>query len=448
MLFVVNGKVLTTAQLTNSLSRYSTKFINANLTISMYRQLSVCFMWVWIKHFNTTLDNSIAQEEEGELLGFEDVRTLRDNQGLLYNKQAAHSQSIGSRFYGYSNLDFRYLSREHLQNFYLCSKEWALLLNLPNAASDIPSNLNSVKRINLGDNQNDYPVQINRFNNQVESQSVITVVHFAVENNIIVNAPNINTAFQEPISFALLQELCSFFKNTEAQFNCPEQASAINAVLNTKKDLLVVLPTGAVSNTKGPADTDSNADILFLAIEQCADLNLLAFIDSKYNANEINAIYIDEAHLIISWSKFRPKFNNLPSFRRYFAVPWILLSATVPEYLEQELSKMFGNLNVIRKSSNRPNLAYQCKFEDDIDEYVVEYVKKNSNSNRPAIVYVRYIDKVDEILLRLHQANVQAVGYHSKMKAEERKRSQQAFMDGNVFVIVATSGLVWESTRK
>lgn len=53
----------------------------------MYRQLSVCFMWVWIKHFNTTLDNSIAQEEEGELLGFEDVRTLRDNQGLLYNKQ-------------------------------------------------------------------------------------------------------------------------------------------------------------------------------------------------------------------------------------------------------------------------------------------------------------------------------------------------------------------------
>lgn len=49
----------------------------------------------------------------------------------------------------------------------------------------------------------------------------------------------------EPISFALLQELCSFFKNTEAQFNCPEQASAINAVLNTKKDLLVVLPTGA-----------------------------------------------------------------------------------------------------------------------------------------------------------------------------------------------------------
>lgn len=37
----------------------------------------------------------------------------------------------------------------------------------------------------------------------------------------------------------------SFFNNPEAQFTSPEQASAINAVLNTKKDLLVVLPTGA-----------------------------------------------------------------------------------------------------------------------------------------------------------------------------------------------------------
>lgn len=195
-----------------------------------------------------------------------------------------------------------------------------------------------------------------------------------------------------------------------------------------------------VFNIKGPADTDSNADILFLAIEQCTDLNLLAFIDTKYKENEINAIYIDEAHLIITWSEFRPKFNELPSFRRYFAVPWVLLSATVPEYLEQELSKMFGNLNVIRMPSNRPNLAYECKFTDDIDQYVVEYVKKYSISNRSTIVYVRYIDKVDEILSKLYQADVQAVGYHSKMEDEEREKNQKAFMDDDVFVIVATSG--------
>lgn len=50
---------------------------------------------------------------------------------------------------------------------------------------------------------------------------------------------------KEPISYALLQELQSFLQDPEAKFSCSEQASAVNAVLNVKKDLLVVLPTGA-----------------------------------------------------------------------------------------------------------------------------------------------------------------------------------------------------------
>ena len=40
---------------------------------------------------------------------------------------------------------------------------------------------------------------IGRFNDPVGSQAVTTVVNFAVENNIIVNAPNVSTAFQGKI---------------------------------------------------------------------------------------------------------------------------------------------------------------------------------------------------------------------------------------------------------
>lgn len=42
-----------------------------------------------------------------------------------------------------------------------------------------------------------------------------------------------------------MKELRNFLKDNNAKFSCPEQATAINAVLNIKKDLLVALPTGA-----------------------------------------------------------------------------------------------------------------------------------------------------------------------------------------------------------
>lgn len=193
-------------------------------------------------------------------------------------------------------------------------------------------------------------------------------------------------------------------------------------------------------------NSDRNADILFLAIEQCSNLSLLAFIDEKYQKNEITAIFVEEAHLIISWSDFRPHFNDLPSFRRYNSIPWILLSATVPYYLEQELSKMFGNLSVVRKNSNRPNLAFYCRLIDDnfeITNYVSVWIQSNCLNKRwPTIVYVREIKNVDILVSYLNKLSKQslvAVGYHGKMESNEKEENQKKFMDETAFVMVATS---------
>lgn len=312
-----------------------------------------------------------------------------------------------------------------------------------------------------------------------------------------------------------MAELRSFLKDNNAKFSCPEQAIAINAVLNIKKDMLIVLPTGAGKTLvymlpiyiykKNPArrmmaivivplvaltfdlkrrcqdsgityttwkgilfffylftetqrltlacimldyadNSDRNADILFLAIEQCTDLSLLAFIDEKYQSNEITAIFVEEAHLIISWSDFRPHFNDLPSFRRYNSIPWILLSATVPYYLEQELSKMFGNMSVVRKNSNRPNLVFYCKLIDnniEITNYVWVWIQKHClRQRKPTIVYVREIKDIDNLVFHLNKLSTQslvAVGYHGKMDTFEKEENQKKFMEETAFVIVATS---------
>ena len=196
-------------------------------------------------------------------------------------------------------------------------------------------------------------------------------------------------------------------------------------------------------------DTNGNADILFLAIEQVMSPALYVFLDKKYKANELSSIFVDEAHLIITWSSFRVHFNYLPAFRRFPSVPWRLMSATVPHYLEQELSKMFGHLHVVRKSSNRPNLAFKVVMlqdDDDIDAAVVEYVREHClPSLSSTIVYVRTVRQVAELvdamsqLDRHAQPNLVAVGYHGQMEKEKREASQRAFMDGESLVMIATS---------
>jgi superfamily II DNA helicase RecQ len=65
-------------------------------------------------------------------------------------------------------------------------------------------------------------------------------------------------------------------------------------------------------------------------MEQCTNLDLLAFLDKKHEKKQLSRVVIDEAHLMIVWGDFRPAFLYLPSFRRYHAVQWVVLSATVP----------------------------------------------------------------------------------------------------------------------
>lgn len=94
------------------------------------------------------------------------------------------------------------------------------------------------------------------------SSSLTLVNNFAIEQNVLVNAPNVNpltagmyervffshtcanALVTAPISYALLVSLREFMRSQTAMFSCPEQATAVNAALNLQKDLLICLPTG------------------------------------------------------------------------------------------------------------------------------------------------------------------------------------------------------------
>ena len=56
----------------------------------------------------------------------------------------------------------------------------------------------------------------------------------------------------------------------------------------------------------------------------------------------------------------------------------------------------------------------------------------------PTIVYVTLQKTAEEVARRLAQDGVQAQAYHAGLKDEQRTHVQEAFMSGDVDVVVAT----------
>src|SRR5438105_3866661 len=81
-------------------------------------------------------------------------------------------------------------------------------------------------------------------------------------------------------------------------------------------------------------------------------------------------IIIDECHVTLIHRKFRPVMRRLGSLVRCVSVPLVLLTATLPINMEEELRIFLGCIEweVIRKSSERSELQYQIlNLEDKVD---------------------------------------------------------------------------------
>ena len=54
----------------------------------MYRQISVCLMWMWLKHFDRSTSENFSAQEDQEMADLADARLERIESDMLYNEQA------------------------------------------------------------------------------------------------------------------------------------------------------------------------------------------------------------------------------------------------------------------------------------------------------------------------------------------------------------------------
>lgn len=176
--------------------------------------------------------------------------------------------------------------------------------------------------------------------------------------------------------------------------------------------------------------------LLYMAPESLTKQEYIDFL----RESDISFFAIDEAHCISEWGHdFRPEYRRLRNIIEEIKyAPIIALTATATEKVQQDIMKNLGmtDARVFKASFNRSNLYYEVRPKKNVTAEIIKFVR--SKTGKSGIVYCLSRKKVEEIAESLKVNGIKALPYHAGMEASVRSRHQDAFLNEEVDVIVAT----------
>jgi ATP-dependent DNA helicase RecQ len=179
---------------------------------------------------------------------------------------------------------------------------------------------------------------------------------------------------------------------------------------------------------------EGELEYLFLAPEQLANEDVLAGVREA----EPSLVVVDEAHCVSEWGHdFRPDYLRLGAFIEELGHPTVLaLTATASPPVREEIVKRLGMRDpfVLVKGFDRPNIWLGVeRFHEDSKKRRA-LVDATEAAAKPGLVYAATRKSAEELAER-----VGAAAYHAGMRASERDRIQNEFMDDQIDAIVATT---------
>lgn len=150
---------------------------------------------------------------------------------------------------------------------------------------------------------------------------------------------------------------------------------------------------------------------------------------------------VDEAHCISEWGHdFRPEYRRIrPIINEISQRPVIALTATATPKVQHDIKKNLGmqNANVFKSSFNRPNLYYEVRPKSSkTDKEIIKFIR--NNPGKSGIIYCLSRKKVEELSEMLVLNNIKARPYHAGMDSATRSENQDAFLQEDIDIIVAT----------
>jgi ATP-dependent DNA helicase RecQ len=194
---------------------------------------------------------------------------------------------------------------------------------------------------------------------------------------------------------------------------------------------------------------DGSAAILYISPETLRSRT----IEHILLGRKIVRFVIDEAHCFSAWGQdFRVDYLYIGDFIKTIqekknlteGIPVSCFTATAKQKVIEDIQAYFKeklamDLEVFCTSATRTNLKYKVIEKKSQEEKYITLRNLIQEKECPTIIYVSRTKRAYELAERLTKDGYLAKPYHGKMDKKEKSENQDAFIAGEVPIMVATS---------
>lgn len=194
---------------------------------------------------------------------------------------------------------------------------------------------------------------------------------------------------------------------------------------------------------------DGEASLLYISPEMLRSKT----IENILMARHVVRFVIDEAHCFSSWGQdFRVDYLYIGKFIQEYQqkkgckqpIPVSCFTATAKPKVIQDICDYFkqtidADLELFASKASRTNLHYSVIHTDSDHEKYLKLRALIAESDCPTIVYVSRTKRTKELAAKLTRDGYKALPFNGKMESDEKAANQDAFMNDQVHIIVATS---------
>jgi ATP-dependent DNA helicase RecQ len=237
-------------------------------------------------------------------------------------------------------------------------------------------------------------------------------------------------AMLRPTPTLVLSPLIALMKDQVDKL--PPEVAAQSTLINSSLD-----SDEAAARLRGVSE--GRYRMLYVAPER---LRSRSFLDA-ISRIDVGLVVIDEVHCVSMWGHdFRPDYLFIRRALDALGKPAILgMTATATPATEREIAVALGREpEIVRTSVVRPNLRYDVEIVDGEEARLRTLVRRlHELRGASAIVYARSRRSCESLARTLRAHDLAAVHYHAGLEPAERAAAQEAFIEGRIQTVVATT---------